>query len=79
MIKKQFVEIWGDIVEIRELVISMVLHIIFAFIGVILSPNQEYSSLLLCGLAGIMLASVLCSFLMKPKRQIHWKESSEED
>lgn len=74
---KNYVDIWGDNVNIKDLVISMVLCIGFALGGYILAPNEPPSPLIY-GLVGGAIGFIISSIIIKPKRNITKMEGEEE-
>ena len=76
----QLVEVWGDTVDVRHLAWAIVLGIgisLPAFFlatrvlaSVVSSPDLARAYAMLAGLAGCVLAGVLCAVLFKPKRVV---------
>ncbi len=62
------IEIWDDLVSIKDLVKSLSICIITTFCGYFLSPNDSYKPLLF-GLVGAIVGFFVSSFLIKPKRE----------
>ncbi len=62
------IEIWEDLVNIRDLVKALVISILTTFCGYYLSPNDSYKPLLF-GLAGAIVGFIISSFLIEPKRE----------
>jgi hypothetical protein len=66
---KNYIEIWGDNVKLRDLLLSMVLCIVFALGGYILALGDAPQPLIL-GLIGGVIGFIISSILIKPKRRI---------
>ncbi len=62
------IEIWDDLVRIKDLVKSLSICIITTFGGYFLSPSDSYKPLLF-GLAGAIVGFFISSFIIKPKRE----------
>jgi hypothetical protein len=73
---KKNIEVWEDLVSIKELVISLVICSLGAFGGYFLAPKERPKQLFL-GLLGAIIAFVICSIIIKPKRE--FIETSQED
>ena len=71
--KKQMVEIWGDVVEIKFLVMAIVISGISTMVGYFLASNDKANQLFL-GLGGAVLGFIISTILIKPKRIINIKE-----
>lgn len=61
------IEIWDDLVSIKDLVKALTICIITTFGGYFLSPKDSYKPLLF-GLAGTIMGFLISSFLIEPKR-----------
>ncbi|MGY0692419.1 hypothetical protein ACW2QC_06440 [Virgibacillus sp. FSP13] len=70
---KNYVDIWGDNVKIKDLGISMILCIVFALGGYILAPGEAPQPLIL-GLIGGVIGFIISSIIIKPKRDISKQE-----
>jgi len=73
--EKNHIEIWGDNVNVKELIISMILCISFALSGYSLAFGNTPP--LIFGLAGAVIGFIISSIIIKPKR--HVKLVREED
>ena len=62
------IEIWDDLVCIKDLVKALLICIITTFCGYFLSPSDSYKPLLF-GLVGAIVGFLVSSFLIKPKRE----------
>ncbi|MDT8719294.1 hypothetical protein IAI10_21815 [Clostridium sp. 19966] len=65
---KNNIEVWEDLVSIKELVISIIVCSLSAFGGYFLAPKERPKQLLL-GLLGALIGFILCSIIIKPKRE----------
>lgn len=64
-----FYDIWGDNVNLRDLLISIVLSIALTLGGYLLAPSEQPWPLVF-GLSGGLLAFIISSIIIKPKRKI---------
>jgi hypothetical protein len=64
---KKNIEVWEDLVNIKDLVISLIICSTTALGGYFLAPNKPPKPLLY-GLFGSIFGFVICSFILKPKR-----------
>ncbi|GFZ30750.1 hypothetical protein CSC2_12760 [Clostridium zeae] len=70
------IEVWEDLVSIKELILSLVICSVTAFGGYFLAPKERPKQLFL-GLLGAIIGFVICSIIIKPKRA--FIEISQED
>lgn len=63
------VEIWEDLVKIKDLVKSLIICILTTFSGYFLAPDNSYKPLLF-GLVGAVTGFIISSFIIKPKRKL---------
>ncbi|PKM64660.1 MAG: hypothetical protein CVU96_01695 [Firmicutes bacterium HGW-Firmicutes-20] len=68
--EKQYIEIWGDVVESRHLLFSMVITTITTFSLFSFAPKGDRPMGLLLGLAGAVLGFSISVLLIKPKRNL---------
>ncbi|QAA35259.1 hypothetical protein C1I91_09190 [Clostridium manihotivorum] len=73
---KNNIEVWEDLVSIKELVMSLVICSLGAFGGYLLAPKERPKQLFL-GLLGAIIGFVICSIIIKPKRE--FIETNQED
>ncbi|NLY66073.1 MAG: hypothetical protein GX069_00775 [Tissierellia bacterium] len=67
---KTMVEIWQDVVEIKDLIRSIILSFIFTFgVYLFVSPNNKAKELFF-GLVGAVMGFVITNVFIKPKRII---------
>lgn len=64
---KMNIEVWEDLVNIKDLVISLIVCSVMALGGYFLAPNKPPKPLFF-GLSGAILGFVICSIFIKPKR-----------
>ena len=72
--KKALLRIWGDVVETRALVFSIVIITAFTMGGHLLAPQDNDTFGLFLGIAGAIVGFVLCAFIFSPQRTIHEQE-----
>lgn len=70
--REQLYEVWGDIITVKPLLISITLATLMGLVFFVLAPDNE-SLQLIIGISGIVLATIINSFLFKPKRDIQLK------
>jgi uncharacterized BrkB/YihY/UPF0761 family membrane protein len=68
--EKQFIEIWGDVVESRHLLISMIITTVTTFSLFSFAPKGDRPMGLLLGLTGAVIGFLISVFLIKPKRHL---------
>lgn len=73
---KTNIEVWEDLVSIKQLFLSLVICSVSAFGGYFLAPNERPKQLFL-GLLGAIIGFVICSIIIKPKRT--FIEATQED
>ncbi len=66
--KDDKVILWGDVVSLRDLVISIIIAIVTTMGGYFLAPSDNQSMQLFFGLGGSVLGFIITSILFKPKR-----------
>lgn len=74
----QLYEVWGDIISIKPLLISLISSVIFGLSFFILAPDDD-SVRLMVGIAGIVIATIINSFIFKTKRNIQVITVSKEE
>lgn len=69
--KKTLIKIWGDVVEAKELIFSIIIITITMVIAYIFAPSSDTIPLdLLFGLGGAVIGFIITVFVFKPKRVI---------
>jgi hypothetical protein len=66
----KYIEIWGDVVESRHLLLSMIITTITTFSLFSFAPKGDRPMGLLLGLAGAVLGFSISVFFIKPKRNL---------
>lgn len=72
--KRQMVEIWGDVVEIKLLVMSIFISSLSTMGAYFLAPSDDKIKQLFFGLGGAVLGFVISAIFIKPKRIIILEE-----
>ncbi len=72
-----FYDVWGDNVSLKDLLIAMVASIAGTLGGYLIAPSDQPLPLIF-GLAGGIVAFIICSFFFKPKRRITKEEEVSE-
>ncbi|GKU23748.1 hypothetical protein [Clostridium folliculivorans] len=73
---KTNIEVWEDLVSIKELALSLIICSVTAFGAYFIAPKERPKQLLL-GLIGAIVGFVICSIIIKPKRT--FIEATQED
>lgn len=68
--ERQYIEIWGDVVESRHLLISMIITTVTTFSLFSFAPKGDRPMGLLLGLTGAVIGFLVSVFLIKPKRHL---------
>ncbi|WP_321385146.1 hypothetical protein [uncultured Enterococcus sp.] len=68
--KKEFIEIWGDLVTIKDLILAIALCSVFTMGGYFIAPASDQTKQLFFGLGGAVLGFLLSAFVIKPKRTV---------
>ncbi|HSH35500.1 hypothetical protein [Schnuerera sp.] len=76
---KQMVEIWGDIVEIKSLVLSIIISGITTMGAYFLAPSNSQIKQLFFGLIGAVLGFSISALSVKPKRIIILEENTKDE
>lgn len=76
--KKEMVEIWGDVVEIKSLIISIIISIVSTMGLHLLAPRDDRTMGLFYGLFGAVIGFVISSIIIKPKRDIIIEKKNKE-
>ncbi|SEI88185.1 hypothetical protein SAMN04488127_0697 [Bhargavaea ginsengi] len=71
--ERRYYDVWGDSVDLKDLLISIVLCITGTLGGYIIAPNEPPMPLVF-GLAGGVIAFIACSVFIRPKRNVHAEE-----
>ena len=65
---KKNIEVWEDIVYIKDLLIALLICVSFTFFGYFIAPNEAPKPLFY-GLIGALLGFIISSLMIKPKRE----------
>lgn len=68
--KKEFIEIWGDLVTIKDLIIAIAVCSGFTMAGYFIAPAADQTKQLFFGLGGAVLGFLITTFAIKPKRTV---------
>ena len=68
--KQEKIEIWGDVVELRDLIIAILLSSCSTMGAYFLAPSDDKTKQLFFGLAGAVIGFILSTVFTKPKRII---------
>ncbi|WP_232510312.1 hypothetical protein [Paenibacillus crassostreae] len=77
--KINMVEVWGDVVELKSLVLAIMIASVSTMGAYFLAPGDNRTSQLLFGLAGAVIGFIISTVLIKPKRILTLEENQEED
>lgn len=77
--KNTMVEIWGDVVEIKDLIVSIILSSIFIMGAYFFIPTGDKTRELFYGLLGAVLGFIVSIILIKPKRIVIFEEDKTKD
>jgi len=66
--KQEKFEIWGDVVELKDLIISILLSSGSTMGAYFLAPSDDKTKQLFFGLAGAVIGFILSTLFIKPKR-----------
>lgn len=75
--KRYLIEIWGDVVHVKELLFSMIIISVSTMSFYSFAPDDDRTISLFLGLAGAVIGFVVTVLLYKPKRVI--VDEGEED
>lgn len=64
---KENIEVWEDLVNIKDLVVSLIICSTTSLGGYFIAPNEAPKPLFF-GLSGAIIGFIICSILVKPKR-----------
>lgn len=64
------VEIWGDVIEIKHLIISIIVSSVCTMGAYFLAPSNDKIRQLFYGLVGAVLGFIISILIIKPKRII---------
>lgn len=71
----KFIEVWEDLVSIKDLFFSILITAFSTMLGYFLAPDQDPLPLFF-GLTGALFGFVISSILFKPKRTINIEDEA---
>jgi len=71
--EEKYIEIWEDLVNVKDLVKALVICMFTTFSGYFLAPNDSYKPLLF-GLVGAITGFIVSSIIIVPKRKFIQEE-----
>jgi hypothetical protein len=77
--KQTLIEIWGDVVGLKSLVIAILFISFTTMSGYLIAPSDDRTKQLFYGLVGAIIGFSITARLVKPKRIIKIEDLSEED
>lgn len=63
------IEVWEDLINIKDLVIALIICSITTMGAYFIAPNEAPKPLFF-GLGGAIIGFIICSFIIKPKRNL---------
>ncbi|HLR61029.1 MAG TPA: hypothetical protein VK097_01150 [Lentibacillus sp.] len=70
--KKENVEVWEDLVRIKDLVISLAICSVTSLGGYLIAPESQQP--LIYGLIGAVLGFIISTIVIKPKRNFSYTD-----
>ncbi|MCZ0704384.1 putative YccA/Bax inhibitor family protein [Natronobacillus azotifigens] len=70
------IEVWADVVKIKDLMLAMVITTVVALVAYFIAPSEAPMPLIF-GLVGALIGFIISSILIQPKRQ--FKEIEREE
>lgn len=65
------IEVWEDVVNIRDLILSLLISSVTTLGGYLIAPADSPKQLIY-GLIGAVVGFIICSILFKPKRTFEY-------
>ena len=75
--KQQLIEIWGDVVDLKDLVQSILISSITTMGAFFLAPSNNSTKQLFFGLIGALIGFFISVLLTKPKRHVFYGEDTD--
>ncbi|API92840.1 hypothetical protein J32TS6_20610 [Virgibacillus pantothenticus] len=69
--KEENIEVWEDLVHIKDLVLAIIISTITTLGAYLIAPNDPPKPLIF-GLIGALVGFIICSLLIKPKRSFRY-------
>lgn len=70
------IEVWEDLVNIKDLVLSLVICSVTTLGGYLIAPNEPPKPLIF-GMVGAVIGFIASSIIIKPKRTFHYVDEEE--
>ena len=70
MTNKKMIELWGDVIEIKDLILSIAISSISTMGIYFLAPPDNATKQLFYGLSGAVLGFIISASIIRPKRSI---------
>lgn len=77
--KKQLIEIWGDVVELSDLVRSILISAATTMGAYFLATSQSTTQQLFFGLAGALVGFMISVVITKPKRHVTYSQETDQN
>ncbi|MBR7797547.1 hypothetical protein JUJ52_20555 [Virgibacillus sp. AGTR] len=71
------IEVWEDLVNIKDLLLSIVICTISTLGGYLIAPNEPPKPLIF-GLVGAVVGFIITSVVIKPKRRFRYMDEEED-
>lgn len=68
------IEIWGDAVSLKDLVLSIIISVVATMGGYFIAPSGDSTKQLFFGLLGAVIGFTIATVLIKPKRMVTEEE-----
>ena len=68
--KKNLIELWGDLVDLKDLLLAIVVCSFTTMTGFFLAPPTDATKQLFMGLGGAVVGFILSTLIIKPKRTV---------
>lgn len=72
----EYIEVWEDVVSIKDLLISLIISSITTLGGYLIAPNEPPKPLFF-GLIGVVVGFIISSIIIKPKRTFQFVDKEE--
>lgn len=75
-IQEENIEVWADLVNIKDLVLALIITSVFTLGAYFIAPNEPPKPLYF-GLIGSIVGFIISSILIKPKRKFETVENGD--